>query len=361
MTELAAQSRRDVGSAPRTNALMSRAEALRRGARREGGIRATDAAESRNDLDRIRAAHDQNLPLRVPPPLRASARDNPRAFTLLELLVVMSIILVLLGLLVAGMKQWNASANGATTKLRLELLNGALANLDAGGHNQFLTQWFIPQSSTADLGLNAADFGNMTESAEGSTELFTITNPSGSSTVYNSRKAAIAYMTFAPGTFLAGTYPIPPTGSGWFWKNGPVSPTTLFGANYYGIMTQLATLPSNAKSFAGLPGAAVAAATGLNSYYPSAPPPSLVNPNPPSVILDGWGNPILFCPGSELILIGGVQQPCGGLNEVYLNVKNNTAIDATIIAPDGRPFWVSAGPDGDVARGDDNLYSFNPQ
>jgi hypothetical protein len=24
----------------------------------------------------------------------------------------------------------------------------------------------------------------------------------------------------------------------------------------------------------------------------------------------------------------------------------------------GRPFWASAGPDGDFAKGDDNIYSF---
>jgi hypothetical protein len=29
-----------------------------------------------------------------------------------------------------------------------------------------------------------------------------------------------------------------------------------------------------------------------------------------------------------------------------------------IHSPDGRPFFASAGPDGDFSNGDDNLYSF---
>lgn len=55
---------------------------------------------------------------------------------------------------------------------------------------------------------------------------------------------------------------------------------------------------------------------------------------------DGWGKQILYC-GSSLtnVTSGGSSRP---------DVKS----------PDGRPFWVSAGPDGDFATHDDNVYSF---
>ncbi len=57
------------------------------------------------------------------------------------------------------------------------------------------------------------------------------------------------------------------------------------------------------------------------------------------VLLDGWGNPIIWVPGA--------------------GVKVNVGATATVIkAPDGRPFFASAGPDGDFSKGDDNVYSF---
>jgi hypothetical protein len=52
--------------------------------------------------------------------------------------------------------------------------------------------------------------------------------------------------------------------------------------------------------------------------------------------LDAWGNPIIFV-------------PAGGLAGVHVD---------PVRSPDGRPFFASAGADGDFATGDDNLYSF---
>jgi len=60
---------------------------------------------------------------------------------------------------------------------------------------------------------------------------------------------------------------------------------------------------------------------------------------------DGWRNPILFCPA------GGIQ--------VYLRFGEPSQTKTVITAPDHRPFWVSAGPDADFSKGDDNVYSFS--
>ena len=58
------------------------------------------------------------------------------------------------------------------------------------------------------------------------------------------------------------------------------------------------------------------------------------------ILLDAWTNPIIFVPGTGLagVNVGGASK--------------------TIQAPNNRPFFVSAGPDGDFSLGDDNLYSF---
>ena len=65
------------------------------------------------------------------------------------------------------------------------------------------------------------------------------------------------------------------------------------------------------------------------------------------VLLDAWQNPIIFVPS-------------GGL-AVRLNSDkdDNTAGENAIIkSPDNRPFWASAGADGNFRNGDDNVYSF---
>ncbi len=69
------------------------------------------------------------------------------------------------------------------------------------------------------------------------------------------------------------------------------------------------------------------------------------------LVADAWGNPIMFVPGNGLrnVNIGmnpDGTYPAGSVNQV-------------IRAPDNRPFFASAGPDGDLSAGDDNVYSFN--
>ncbi len=67
--------------------------------------------------------------------------------------------------------------------------------------------------------------------------------------------------------------------------------------------------------------------------------------NPPLVV-DAWDNPILFVPTS-------------GLKGVKLEADVNPNDDSNPIkSPGGKPFFASAGPDGDFSKGDDNLYSF---
>lgn len=104
----------------------------------------------------------------------------------------------------------------------------------------------------------------------------------------------------------------------------------------------------------------------------------------PPMLLDAWGNPLLFVPGGIQALKDGqcveVEPAKQGLIGVYYSSSNQVAwipnasppaapslpgfptgplirIDP-IRAPDNRSFWVSAGPDGDFRTGDDNIYSF---
>lgn len=99
------------------------------------------------------------------------------------------------------------------------------------------------------------------------------------------------------------------------------------------------------------------------------------------VVLDAWGNPILFVfppdtqgvhalddryglrglsvegqPGEwRVVNPGGVESVTASAPRKY----PSTTSEAAKRLPHFRPFWVSAGPDGDFRTHDDNIYSFD--
>ena len=91
-------------------------------------------------------------------------------------------------------------------------------------------------------------------------------------------------------------------------------------------------------------------------------------PSPP-LLLDGWGNPLIFVPGG-----GMYDVRTGDVTRGLVKGANGPTDPGPVRSPDGRPFFASAGPDGilsyidvnnsggfdagDIAGGDDNIYSF---
>jgi prepilin-type N-terminal cleavage/methylation domain-containing protein len=82
----------------------------------------------------------------------------------------------------------------------------------------------------------------------------------------------------------------------------------------------------------------IAAGSSVNTYGAEK---ELTKP----LLLDGWQKPLLF--------VGS-----GGLRNLTSEVSGSPAARADVKAPDGQPFWVSAGPDGNFQTHDDNVYSF---
>jgi len=99
------------------------------------------------------------------------------------------------------------------------------------------------------------------------------------------------------------------------------------------VVYRLSRLPKNKSSLSALPQKALLDQPAASSNI-GAP-----------AFADGWRNPILFCPA------GGIQ--------VFLRFGEPSQTKTVITAPDHRPFWVSAGPDADFSKGDDNVYSFS--
>jgi type II secretory pathway pseudopilin PulG len=94
---------------------------------------------------------------------------------------------------------------------------------------------------------------------------------------------------------------------------------------------------------------------------PSADPKEQIQGEPNAImLLDGWKNPIIYVPASGLdgVMLGGTTDPyVVRSDKVYTRAAFNAAVTGNRL-PVGRPFFASAGPDGDFSKGDDNLYSF---
>jgi len=68
------------------------------------------------------------------------------------------------------------------------------------------------------------------------------------------------------------------------------------------------------------------------------------------ILLDSWNTPILFAPGKTS---GGVGFSTWGVEGMTIANKANSSYQP----PDGKGLFVSAGPDKEFSKGDDNLYS----
>lgn len=79
-----------------------------------------------------------------------------------------------------------------------------------------------------------------------------------------------------------------------------------------------------------------------------------------TVPLDSWGNPIIFVPAAGLREVTLADQPDFIITsvKVYRPGTGQGELPDDTLAPNARPFFASAGPDGSMALGDDNLYSF---
>jgi prepilin-type N-terminal cleavage/methylation domain-containing protein len=292
-----------------------------------------------------------------------------RGFTLIELLVVIAIIAVLAGLVFIGGKYVMASGKTSSTKVLLSQLQGMLTEMDTKTRlqNQPPAMWAPPTPGVA-----------------------------------------MAVTAFVPPDFWR-TAVVSPSDIG---KDSPAPSDRYRSAailNTGLAMQMLLTLPSNADALQKMPNDQVAVALqpwnnatqytagnrvrfdsgdGIDRYWictrsdtPTGTSPTNATYWSPceSTILDGWDNPIIFVPGGGLYppaYFGLTPYPEGAIvtdsGKYYRALKSVEGaplndinsweqVPATagfVRSHDGRPFWASAGPDGDFRSFGDNVYSF---
>jgi prepilin-type N-terminal cleavage/methylation domain-containing protein len=269
--------------------------------------------------------------------MRGSPTRNSKGFTLIELLVVIGIILVLIGLFFAGAKLVTAQAKTRDTQTALETCKTMFANYLQATH-----------LSRYPAGLS---FGP----------------PVNANTWYNAQEAPLGVIT--PDNL--GLQPAPQqlqTQSG--------TNSTLFTDTAI-VFAAMESLPENQALIANIP-----ASKRITALLPNTALQV-------TLLLDGWGNPIMFVPGGGLGIYPtvGMTTPSGmiwvdGVNQAIIT---STGVWAGTTAPNykptavssNQPFFVSAGPDGSInnyhpvitssgatdtsASTDDNVYSFNNQ
>jgi prepilin-type N-terminal cleavage/methylation domain-containing protein len=246
------------------------------------------------------------------------------AFTLIELLVVIGIILILIGLFFAGAKIVTAQAKQRDTQTAMETCRTMFENYKQATH---LSRYPIGIS----FGPNALPTATTT-------------------TWYTAQEPP-----------PVGAFSSPPSMSSQLMQDTAI------------IMYSIEAIPENQKIITGLPPNKIVTVTVIIPTSVGAGSQS-VTVNIP-LLLDGWGNPILFVPGgglginqpSELVWLDGVN--VGIITSVGPITSSSTPYNLGGYPPaagtplNNQPFFVSAGPDGDFdnssTQTDDNVYSFN--
>jgi len=125
------------------------------------------------------------------------------------------------------------------------------------------------------------------------------------------------------------------------------------------ISQQLANLP--AKSFLTTPVPNMPTGAPIALYVRAG---AVANVKPAPILLDGWGNPIIFVPASGMIVTlkgGTLPSSTTGPPQYLVRTSGITPYNPAsipLVGANDRPFWASAGSDGIFDTGDDNVYSF---
>jgi prepilin-type N-terminal cleavage/methylation domain-containing protein len=259
---------------------------------------------------RLDIAHDSRLGK------ESVVRRRRHGFTLLELLTVIGVMLVLMGIAIIGYT--HVSKATATKSTRVDLDNAK----------------------------------NLLAEYENTTPITGLPFSAAPSQIVDSRNHAVNVADVTP------DFGNPPMGNN----------DRYGGAVQYTIeiMTQLVRFPQNKQTISQLPAKRLLAFVDGTALRITQPVSGIVLPKPPQAqycLLDSWNNPIIYVPATGLnVLIrnGPSTQSPSGEPRPFV-VRSSGIYPAGQVPPLGakdRPFWASAGPDGNFQNGDDNMYSF---
>lgn len=246
-----------------------------------------------------------------------------RGFTLLEVLVVIGVILLLVG--IGVITYGTLDQSGKATKITLTNLQAMLGEYEAMTALREQPPYVYMNGGIVDnsqMKQKGVDFWRVPASIEGATG--------------------------GDGDVKSGS------GPRYQWDAV---------ANTQVALLMFNRVPANKQLMTKIPSKQVhGSANGSKGKTPTKLTPSNdANAIDPPIILDAWNNPIVFV--GKYGLEGVNLVPKKGSTDGY-EFPDQTILSAGRIKTGGtlprttRPFFASAGPDGDFRTGDDNLYSF---
>lgn len=278
-------------------------------------------------------------------------------FTLIELLVVIGIIMILVAMLVYGFRSMNRTAATKETHAELKVCKGMLAEYEGrnslAGIEAFSNTNPIQQSDPGappqTPGLFPVYVDPATAIGPGNT---TLVKPGAPGTWWPSLQLADVEAGGGSQTDMSSR------------SNSSVSPSP----RYYSAavpatldaMYVLMRMPANQSLATTITGKR------LLEPIPKLDQPTSPPPNPVTmgvVLLDGWGSPIIFVPRAGMHVNILRRNASGQMVPTLSLVRSTGTFDVSAggdppMSGSERPFFASAGQDGDFTAGDDNVYSF---
>lgn len=251
-----------------------------------------------------------------------------RGFTLLEILVVIGIIILLVAIGVIAFGALDQSPK--VTKTTLANLNSMLAELQA------MTD-LRDEPNTIWRGNNSQSTANNAASLWREPAVV-LKNPSAPAS------------TDSDGDVRSGQ----PSRYGW----GAVANTQL-------VLRFLTRVPANKQLLAQLPSKQVLGTIGVSENKGDLLPAGSPRIIDPPLVLDAWNNPVIFVGVDGLCGVvfesrssGATPPPQFRVTSAGIFPFSGNPLDTTGLPKTRRPFFASAGPDGEFATGDNNQYSF---
>ena len=306
--------------------------------------------------------------LSPPPPTRAPAARPARrpAFTLVEILVVVFLLGVLTTLLVIGIKHLSENARRQQTRATLAQAQSMYAAWQTVGRQPFAPT-VVP--APGDVTVDFAQAKPLVDHRYGGGVWFTRDVISLSRSV-PTNAAALSKLPGSALMTIPGTDPafMPFAPTEWTPAIAATTDYTPFaGASYGRVYIKSDENPTTyvyyqAIQFVprGSPSPAVDRAHWILAYPLTLIDATKYSDTSVPVMLDAWGNPVVFVSGGTFgsgaaLNADGTVVPGSGAMRAG---TGTSALTFQQKSPDGRPFFVSAGPDGNFATADDNLYSF---
>lgn len=311
---------------------------------------------------------DKEIPVRHPTAAR-------RAFTMIEMLVVITIIALLVGLGILAYAHIDRATIQRATRADLQVAQSFIDEYNAG-----------PGISQMGLGKNQVDASFPYKGGDFPAAQAPASGPNNNGPIGGSSDDPADQQTnVLTGNVSASGdqhFPIPNTPAtptapmtvAWDYNYDPTNNANAHNAIYNTgqVMVFLMRLPAVAQRIAKVPSTkllTIPAPSGNAQLAFTVTTGTLAGP----IMLDGWGNPMIFVPAGGLVTRVSDGSNAGfkivlvrSSGTITLDGSPYTAKNPPPLKDTDHPFWASAGPDGDffgsktrnTNGGDDNIYSF---